>query len=211
MAVVKQIAGVAAIGAAMLIGLSAPSAQAGYIATMTEVGSNVVVNGSGPIDLTGLTLVSSNHDEFSSMWPTQAEIIIGAQDPNDIVGVQDRIYTGGYTGPTSFGSGLPTYASTGSGDSVGIGAGLGHALFVPLAYVSGNPLSDQSIYNNQTLSSLGVTPGTYEWTWGAGVNQNFTLEITSAAVPEPSSLLLLALPLCLLMTFAGRPYLSRLL
>jgi hypothetical protein len=28
-----------------------------------------------------------------------------------------------------------------------------------------------------------VTPGTYEWTWGTGANQNFTLEI--GAVPAP--------------------------
>jgi len=30
-----------------------------------------------------------------------------------------------------------------------------------------------------------VTPGTYEWTWGTGVNQNFTLDAVAAAVPEP--------------------------
>ena len=42
-------------------------------------------------------------------------------------------------------------------------------------------------YDNATLSSLGVTPGTYEWTWGVGQNQNFTL----IAVPEPRVGLLL--------------------
>ena len=31
------------------------------------------------------------------------------------------------------------------------------------------------------LASLGVTPGSYEWTWGSGPNQNFTLD----AVPAP--------------------------
>jgi len=30
-----------------------------------------------------------------------------------------------------------------------------------------------------------VTPGTYEWTWGTGVNQNFTLDAVAAPVPEP--------------------------
>jgi hypothetical protein len=54
-------------------------------------------------------------------------------------------------------------------------------------------LADTSIWNNQTFDSLGVTPGTYEWTWGTGMNQNFTLQIgPAAAVPEPSSVLLLA-------------------
>jgi hypothetical protein len=37
-----------------------------------------------------------------------------------------------------------------------------------------------------------VTPGTYEWTWGTGPNQNFTLQIGPGAVPEPASLTLLA-------------------
>jgi len=38
-----------------------------------------------------------------------------------------------------------------------------------------------------------VTPGTYKWTWGSGADQSFTLDIVApSAVPEPSSLLLLA-------------------
>jgi hypothetical protein len=59
-------------------------------------------------------------------------------------------------------------------------------LFVPAGYVSDSALSDTSTYANQTFISLGVTPGTYETTWGNGTNQNFTLEIGSA-VPEPST------------------------
>ena len=48
------IKGIASLGAAMLIGLSAPSAQAGYVVDLTQQGSNVVASGSGAIDLTGL-------------------------------------------------------------------------------------------------------------------------------------------------------------
>ena len=41
-------------------------------------------------------------------------------------------------------------------------------------------------FNNATLASLGVTPGTYVWTWGTGLaNQNFTLQIGSVGVPPP--------------------------
>jgi hypothetical protein len=43
-------------------------------------------------------------------------------------------------------------------------------------------------FNNETLASLGVTPGTYEWTWGTGLpNQNFTLIIGAAGVPDGGS------------------------
>jgi hypothetical protein len=49
----------AAIGVAMLTGygLSAPPAQAGYVVTLTQQGTDVVATGSGPIDLTGLSFI----------------------------------------------------------------------------------------------------------------------------------------------------------
>ena len=51
----------AALGVAMLIGsaLSAPPAQAGYIVTLTQQGSDVVASGSGAIDLTSLSSFGS--------------------------------------------------------------------------------------------------------------------------------------------------------
>jgi hypothetical protein len=50
-------------------------------------------------------------------------------------------------------------------------------LSVPTGYVSGTALSDTAIYSGTTLAALGVTPGTYVWTWGTTANQNFTLQI----------------------------------
>ena len=50
-------------------------------------------------------------------------------------------------------------------------------LSVPAGYVSGTALSDTAIYSGTTLAALGVTPGTYVWTWGTTENQNFTLQI----------------------------------
>jgi hypothetical protein len=64
---------------------------------------------------------------------------------------------------------------------------------LPQGYVSGDPLSDSATYTGATFASLGVTPGTYVWTWGSGADaDNFTLQIGPTAAPEPSSLLLLA-------------------
>jgi hypothetical protein len=42
---------------------------------------------------------------------------------------------------------------------------------------------DRATYSGATLATLGVTPGTYKWTWGTGANQNFTLQIK---IPGPA-------------------------
>jgi len=170
------IRGIASLGAAMLIGLSALSAQAGYVVDLTQVGSDVVVSGSGAIDLSGLTFLGSLGGPSSLINPGEGIILTG---PAAFLGDQ---YTG-TTGPTSFGGGSIAFAGSGSGDEVGIFFG---NLVVPQGYLSDSPLSDTATYDSQTFSSLGATPGTYKWTWGTGANQNFTLVI-GTAIPEPST------------------------
>jgi hypothetical protein len=69
----------------------------------------------------------------------------------------------------SFGTGRPATANCGDRDLAGIDifGGLDADLGVPQSYVSGNPLLGTSTYDNAIFASLGVTPGTYVWTWGA--------------------------------------------
>ena len=178
----KHIGGVAAIGVAMLIGsgLSAPPAQAVYIVTVQQVGSNVVATGSGTLDLTGLTFVERVNSSSGDIHPSIALLYTGPT----ISGPVDFYF--GLTGPTKFGSGGEIFANSGSGQPVGLTnfAAAGD-LVVPAGYASGSALSDTTTWDNQTFTTLGVTPGTYEWTWGSGANQNFTLDIETVAVPAP--------------------------
>jgi len=162
---------------------SVQPAQAGYIVTLDQVGSNVVATGSGAIDLTGLTFEEGSMG-FPAIIPNGAFIQTG---PTPFASVD--VYAGLIIGPTNFGSGGLTFASSGSGDTVGYlaVAFLVERLTVPRGYVSGHALSDSSTYDSATFASLGVTPGTYEWTWGAGANQNFTLQIGAAGVPDGGS------------------------
>src|SRR4030095_3560664 len=152
-------------------------AQAGYIVTLQQVGANVVATGSGAFNLNGLTFVDSQPATNQALVIASGGVIQTA--PTGLVNV-DRY--DGFIGPTSFGSGGQALADFGSGDFVGITPG---GFFgVPQGYVSGNALTDSMTFNNATLASLGVTPGTYVWAWGDGANQRFTLRIRAAGVPD---------------------------
>ena len=139
-----------------LLGLGmTQSARANYIVTLQEVGSNVVANGSGAFNLTGLNFSGPNGQLGALINPMFGVIVTGTTTFANI----DE-YTG-LSGPTSFGSGGSNHANIGSGDRVGIIGSFGGALFLPAGYLSGNALSDSSTYNGATFASLGVTPGTY--------------------------------------------------
>lgn len=190
MAFVKRTtAGAAALGMAILIGcgLSAPPARAAYTVALAQQGSDVVANGSGTLDLTGLRFAGSAGVSSSAMTPLIGYIVTGST-------VSATSLYSGVSGPTGFGSGFLTDASSGTGDLVGI-IGSAQELQVPAGFDSGSPVSDTATYANQTFSSLGATPGSYTWTWGSGTDDSFTVDIGPAAVPEPNSFALLALPL----------------
>jgi hypothetical protein len=171
-----RIALLSAVTASLLF--VSPRAQAGFIVTLERVGSNVVATGSGAIDLTGLTFIT-HFSSLAGINPHVGAISLAAGIPDGY---------SGFSGPSHFGTGGPTLASSSSGDPIGISNPPGHlGLFVPQGYSSGSALSDTSTYDNATFSSLGVRPGTYEWTWGTGANQNFTLKVGTAALPDTSS------------------------
>ena len=171
-------------------------AQAGFMVTLLEQNGNVVATGSGTIDTADLAFIKMTILK-PGIFPSQGEIITG-------VSAGTAIYIGEFTGPTSFGSGDNFFGPfPSSGDIVGI-AGTS-SLAVPSNYTSGDPLMDTSTYNNQTFSSLGVTPGTYVWTWGTGAHaDSFTLQIGPATVPEPASLTLLGIGIASIAGYAWR-------
>jgi hypothetical protein len=151
-----------------------------------QQGPNVVATGNGAIDLTGLVINGSIQTPHAEMEPSSGSIFTGPATPTFS---REYVFI---NGPSDFGTGPQIAADSGSGDIVGIFVGAG--LYVPASYISNQLLSDTSTYNNQTFSSLGITPGTYEWMWGKGENQNFTIN----AVPEPRIGLLLGAGLLVL-------------
>jgi hypothetical protein len=160
-----------------LLGLGITQSARAYSVTLQQVGSNVVANGTGAINLTGLSFFNPGSVGTASVWPVTGTISMSSGNADTYIG---------FTGPSSFGGGDVALANFSSGDVFAFDL---DAMFLPSGYVSGNPLSDMAIYFTATFASLGVTPGTYVWTWGTGVNQNVTLQIGPAGVPDTGSTL----------------------
>ena len=154
------------------------------IITVGQDGSNVVAFGSGSVDLTGLTL-SSPILVGPYMNPKFGDIVLGSAASADL-------YSGA-TGP-AFGTSLTIEgATTGSGSAFGFNATSAGGVVLPLAYTSGLPISGTALWTNSTISSLGLTPGTYQETWGGGgLDHTITVQIypSTTMIPEPSSAIL---------------------
>jgi hypothetical protein len=157
--------------------------RAGFIVNLTETGGNVVATGSGTINTADLAFDFSGTGT-SALYPNNGEAIFG---PDSYVNVD--AYIANLVGPASFGDGFVSRASSGTGDIVGID--IPYYIDLPSNYLSGSMLSSSDTWSGQTFASLGLTPGTYTWTWGTGANADFfTMNIGVSSVPEPSSLLL---------------------
>jgi hypothetical protein len=157
---------------------------ADLVISVTQVGNDVVATGSGTINLTSLSLFGTQNGG-ASLFPDDAFLQIGPA----LGGPVGQDLYSGVSGPTSFGSALFTGALSGTGNQIGVNGQFGR-LIVPLGYVSGSSLSGSSTFANSTIGSLGLTPGSYTYTWGTGGSAD-SLTVNVSAVPEPSSLALL--------------------
>jgi len=159
---------------------SATATPTGFM-TFSEVGSNVVMTASGTIDLDGLTLVESSVGPFmgGGVGPTSATFVMGAN------GGYGKTYSGFTTTPSNFGTGGGMGPTSTSGDIFGIftqGAPP-YLLIVPTGFTSGGQISSTQTFTGQTFSSLGLTAGTYTYTWGSGKSLSV---VVGGLVPTPT-------------------------
>lgn len=168
-----------------------------YNITIYQSGSNVIVNGSGQFNLSPLF----NFGSLNGYYQT------GFISPS----LQPGIYTGLNTGQPNL-NGIYNYWAnldfqpnngafgTGTVSYTSIGSGYGFEMLrttpfqqikwffsLPASYVSMTNFSSQSTYLNETISSLGLTPGVYNFVWGP--SDNFTeiqLNIMSPVTPTPT-------------------------
>lgn len=171
--------------------LAAGSAQATIIINVTQVGSDVVFSLSGSFNT-----ASAIDSGIVTPAPGPGQI-----DPNFSIfkfstsGAKDSVIhwvLPNVSGPSAFGSGVFDQADSGASNS--------NLEFVPFikgqttlnlytSYVSGTSLSDTMTFSGQSFASLGVTPGTYTWSWAIeGQTDSLILEF---GVPDTGSTLML--------------------
>ncbi|MEO8777683.1 MAG: hypothetical protein ABI389_03335 [Rhodanobacter sp.] len=172
--------GLAASAAAVLLAPGIAQATP-YVLKVLHQGNNVVATGNGAFDLTSLTLQGTTPSYGPYFYAAGGQIVLSSSTSKVV-----NIFTG-LIGPQSFGTGVSPNASSFSGDSLEL-YGAGGTIDLPTGYATGTMLSSVATWDNSTIASLGLTPGTYVWTWGTGADQSFTLDIGSDAsvgVPEP--------------------------
>lgn len=165
------------------IGLAMPLA-AGWEFRMEEIAGNVVVTGSGVMELAdGVGINQPDYFLVSSMEPANGLLDSGAPDLD-----ADSYAVDSISGPADFGDGTLSFARSSSGSPMGFSF-LESEVYVPDGYTSADgSLNSTSTYEGQTLEDLGVSAGTYSWTLNKG-SESDTIELT--VVPEPATALLL--------------------
>ena len=162
--------------------ISSKMAYAGVIFTLTEVGGDVLIEGSGSYDLTGAAPVGSGvQDGF-------IDSSLGLSVGGPFGGVD---FYGLTLNPGAFGTGGFLNGNPDFGDRFGIDViNIGGFITVPTGYVSGDLLSGSTLFSGQSFASLGLVPGTFEY----GI-PNDTLTVQVDRIPEAPMISLFGLGL----------------
>jgi hypothetical protein len=153
-------------------------ASGNFNVSVSQVGPNVVWSGSGSFNLTSLTLNQNIPGVTGGFNQPFAQFIVGPTSPSSATTYSGSSFT---TFPTSFGSGGGLAPSSSSGSLFGVvqtsGPSGPREVVVPSGYVSGTVISGSMTYDTQTIAGMGLSGGTYTWSWGTGGNTS-TLVMT---------------------------------
>ncbi len=161
------------------------NAQAAYVIDISQVGGNVVATGSGTFNFLDLSFTGFDLPLNVGLDPSTGYVGLGNEDaagnPNTAADNYITVF-----GPSSFGSGGYAAASSTSGTVAGIDGSISEVIVPPGYPANGSTISSVTTWDNATIASLGLNPGTYVWTWGDNNPDSLTLNISSG-IPEPST------------------------
>lgn len=164
-----------------LMALAGGPLSAALIFTMGEVGSDVVLTASGSANTSTLGYGYPVGLNLPSINTAQASFLVGPADGASLIFFGDAFASA----PERFGAlNMQIVATEGSGTMAGIINN--QALMLPYGYESGATVAGSALFANQSFESLGVTPGSYVWTWGSGDNMD-SLTLHIGMVPEPGA------------------------
>ncbi|MBS0642026.1 MAG: hypothetical protein JSS43_19345 [Proteobacteria bacterium] len=169
------------LAAAALLGttsIAGTPAWGAFTFSFQQMGPDVVATGAGSLNLAALS--PAGQDSLAANGVSAATATAG-------IAGSVAVYAG-ITGPASFGPGGATVASSGGGDAVAVN-GKDSYLGVPLPYGPGSALANHMTFAGQSFAGLGLTPGTYTWSWGEGATADrFVVQVGPVAAPEPGPL-----------------------
>ena len=159
------------------------SSEAVVILSASQNGSDVTIEVSGSLDLTGLAAPSNTSTLVVGFRPGDPKIgrSVGSLDVYDVAS-------------TPFGSNGGSVIANGSGDDFYLSAS---QVFLDQGYTSGTPLSLTISAENKTLADFGWTPGDQQVITTLP-NDQILFEV--AAIPEPTAIGLMLLGLASLVS-----------
>jgi hypothetical protein len=167
----------------LTLALTVGAAQGEFIVNAVKTGGDVVFTGEGSLNLEAWTLQDESSPDFAFIQPVQF-IVIG---PSASVNSTKFGTPINFVGPTNFGLPLTSFPDSGTGDIVGLFFN-GPSLSVPVDYESGESLSSSTTYNGKTFLTLGMTPGSYTWSWGSGgTADSYTLNVIGVTAVQEES------------------------
>lgn len=191
-------AGLLGAAAALLPALAPQRAEALLLFRMRQVGSDVVITGGGTYVTTGLQLKDLVDEEDepilqpldipSSGMQANAGYLQITKSGQDLW-VWGPVSGNDLIGDPNFGTGDFNDQGVQNEGSAVAGIDLGfQEIFLPSGAAcdptSCTISSSTTTFAGLSFATLGVTPGTYTWSWGEGPDQTFQLEI-EAPVPGP--------------------------
>lgn len=154
------------------------------IISVLEVGADVVVSGSGSVNLTSLTLTSSGAPlgALANLMNPNDGVVVSSGSTSD----NSDTYSG-FTPTTGFGTNVNSGAASSIGDLFGISTQT-NDIYLPTGYSSGSPLDGSMTFTSETLTSLGLVNGsTYQYDWGTGGTADYILiQVGEPVTPTPT-------------------------
>lgn len=165
------------IGAFAMLGFV--NAHAVYTINLSQVGSDVVMSGSGQLNTTGMTSTVLNSSCSSRFDPPNTTVCLGS-------GNYGLRFGSGITGagvPSAMGT-LQVFGTSASGMPVVMST---NDLYLPAGYVSNSPITSSATFNATTLAAMGAVNGTYTMTLTSGDTIVINVgAVAPAAAPVPT-------------------------